>query len=144
MSHPPDPKRWPLHTRIFIGLAVGVVTGVGVNRLFGGDHPAVNWILSNITEPVGQLFLRVLLMTVVPLVFSSLVVGVAGLGDVRKLGRIGLKSFAYCAVISAISVIIGLVLVNTIKPGKRIDPTTAAGLQERYGADAQKKVEDAK
>jgi len=144
MSHPPDSKRWPLHTRIFIGLAVGVVTGVGVNRLFGGDHPAVNWTLSNITEPVGQLFLRVLLMTVVPLVFSSLVVGVAGLGDVRKLGRIGLKSFAYCAVISAISVIIGLVLVNTIKPGKRIDPTTAAGLQERYGADAQKKVEDAK
>jgi len=47
----------------------------------------VNWILSNVTEPIGQLFLRVLLMTVIPLVFSSLVVGVAGLGDVRKLGR---------------------------------------------------------
>ncbi len=72
----------------------------------------------------------------VPLVFSSLVVGIAGLGDVRKLGRIGVKSFAYCAVISAISVIIGLTLVNVIQPGKRIDPKTAAGLQERYGAAA--------
>src|SRR5688572_13469884 len=144
MSHPPDSKRWPLHTRIFIGLAAGVVAGVGVNRIFGGDHPAVNWTLSNVTEPIGQLFLRVLLMTVVPLVFSSLVIGVAGLGDIRKLGRVGLKSFAYCAVISAISVAIGLALVNTIKPGKRIDAVTAAGLQERYGADAQKRVEDAK
>jgi DAACS family dicarboxylate/amino acid:cation (Na+ or H+) symporter len=138
-----DRKR-PLHTRIFLGLTIGVVAGVGVNRLLGGEHAAVNWILSNVTEPVGQLFLRGLLMTVIPLVFSSLVVGVAGLGDVRKLGRIGLKSFGYCAVISAISVIIGLVLVNVIKPGKRIDPATAAALQERYGADAQKKVEEAK
>jgi DAACS family dicarboxylate/amino acid:cation (Na+ or H+) symporter len=134
----------PLHTRIFIGLAVGVVAGVGVNRVLGGEHPAVLWILSNVTEPIGQLFLRVLLMTVIPLVFSSLVVGVAGLGDVRKLGRIGLKSFAYCAVISAISVIIGLALVNVIKPGKRINAATAAGLQERYAADARKRVEDAK
>ncbi len=134
----------PLHTRIFIGLAIGVVGGIGVNRALGGEHPAVNWILSNITEPVGQLFLRVLLMTVVPLVFSSLVVGVAGLGDIRKLGRIGLKSFIYCAIISAISVLIGLGLVNAIQPGKRIAPETAAGLQQRYGADAAKRVEDAK
>ena len=49
----------PLHTRIFIGLAVGVIAGVGVNRLLGGGSGLVNWILSNITEPVGQLFLRV-------------------------------------------------------------------------------------
>jgi len=134
----------PLHRRIFIGLAIGVVAGVGVNRLLGGGHPVVHWILSNVTEPIGQLFLRVLLMTVIPLVFSSLVVGVAGLGDIRKLGRVGLKSFVYCAVISAISVLIGLGLVNTIKPGKRIDAATAAGLQQRYGADAQKRVEDTK
>ena len=60
----------PLHTKIFIGLAIGVATGVGVNRIWGGDHPVVNWVLGNVTEPVGQLFLRVLLMTVVPLVFS--------------------------------------------------------------------------
>jgi DAACS family dicarboxylate/amino acid:cation (Na+ or H+) symporter len=137
-------KKRPLHTRIFIGLATGVVAGVALNRILGGGHPAVNWMLANITEPVGQLFLRLLLMTVIPLVFSSLVVGVAGLGDLRKLGRIGVKSFAYCAVISLISVVIGITLVNVIKPGKRIDPTTAAGLQERYGADAQKKVEEAR
>ncbi|HWW74674.1 MAG TPA: dicarboxylate/amino acid:cation symporter, partial [Pyrinomonadaceae bacterium] len=70
----------------------------------------------------------------------SLVVGVAGIGDIRKLGRVGLKSFAYCIVISAISVVIGLTLANTIKPGKRIDPATAAALQQRYGDAATKQV----
>ncbi|MBA3768775.1 MAG: dicarboxylate/amino acid:cation symporter, partial [Acidobacteria bacterium] len=124
--------------------AVGVVAGVATNRIFGGDDPRVAWVVDSITGPLGQLFLRLLLMIVVPLVFSSLVVGVAGIGDVRKLGRVGLKSFAYCLVISAISVLIGLTLANTIKPGKRIDPATSAALQQRYSGDAAKTVEDAK
>ncbi|MBA2705640.1 MAG: dicarboxylate/amino acid:cation symporter [Blastocatellia bacterium] len=141
---PDKPKGWPLHTRILIGLAVGVVAGVAVNYKFGGDHPRVVWFIDNITQPIGQLFLRLLLMIVVPLVFSSLVVGVAGIGDIRKLGRVGLKSFAYCLVISAISVLIGLTLANTIKPGTRIDATTKAALEQRYGTDASKQVEAAK
>jgi DAACS family dicarboxylate/amino acid:cation (Na+ or H+) symporter len=141
---PDKPKGWPLHTRILIGLAVGVVAGVAVNYKFGGDHPRVVWVIDNITQPIGQLFLRLLLMIVVPLVFSSLVVGVAGIGDIRKLGRVGLKSFAYCLVISAISVLIGLTLANTIKPGTRIDATTKAALEQRYGTDASKQVEAAK
>jgi dicarboxylate/amino acid:cation (Na+ or H+) symporter, DAACS family len=140
---PDKPKGWPLHTRILIGLVVGVVTGVSVNTLMGGDNPRVVWVISNITEPVGQLFLRLLLMIVVPLVFSSLVVGVAGIGDIRKLGRVGLKSFAYTFVISAISVVIGLTLANTIRPGDRIAPETAAALQQRYGSDAAKQLEEA-
>jgi DAACS family dicarboxylate/amino acid:cation (Na+ or H+) symporter len=141
---PDRPKGMPLHTRILIGLAVGVVAGVAANRVFGGDDVRVAWVVDNITGPLGQLFLRLLLMIVVPLVFSSLIVGVAGIGDIRKLGRVGLKSFAYCLVISAISVVIGLTLANTIRPGKRIDPMTSAALQQRYSSDAAKTVEDAK
>src|SRR6185369_2897992 len=140
---PDKPKGIPLHTKILAGLALGVIAGVAVNRMFGGDHPKVVWVVDNITQPVGQLFLRLLLMIVVPLVFASLVVGVAGIGDIRKLGRVGLKSFGYCIVISAISVVIGLTLANTIKPGKRIDPATSAALQQRYAGDATKTVEDA-
>ncbi|HKP82866.1 MAG TPA: dicarboxylate/amino acid:cation symporter [Pyrinomonadaceae bacterium] len=140
---PDEPRGMALHTKILIGLAVGVIAGVAVNRILGGDHPTVVWIVDNITQPIGQLFLRLLLMIVVPLVFSSLVVGVAGIGDVRKLGRVGLKSFGYCLVISAISVVIGLTLANTIRPGKRIDPETAAALQQRYATDATKTVEAA-
>jgi DAACS family dicarboxylate/amino acid:cation (Na+ or H+) symporter len=141
---PDKPKGLPLHTKILIGLGIGVIAGVAVNELWGGDHPRVVWIVDNITQPVGQLFLRLLLMIVVPLVFASLVVGVAGIGDIRKLGRVGLKSFGYCLVISAISVVIGLTLANTIKPGKRIDPNTSLALQQRYATDATKTVEAAK
>jgi len=141
---PDQPKGIPLHTKILIGLALGVVAGISVNEFLGGDNPRVVWIVDNITQPVGQLFLRLLLMIVVPLVFSSLVVGIAGIGDIRKLGRVGLKSFGYCLVISAISAVIGLTLANTIKPGKRIDPNTSAALQERYATDASKNVEAAK
>jgi DAACS family dicarboxylate/amino acid:cation (Na+ or H+) symporter len=141
---PDKPKGLPLHTRILIGLAVGVIAGVVSNYILGGDHPRIGWVIDNITQPIGQLFLRLLLMIVVPLVFSSLVVGVAGIGDIRKLGRVGLKSFAYCLVISAISVVIGITLANTIKPGKKIDPATSQALQQRYATDATKSVEDAK
>jgi DAACS family dicarboxylate/amino acid:cation (Na+ or H+) symporter len=134
----------PLHRRILIGLLVGILSGLTVNAVLGGDHPQIAWVIRNITEPIGQLFLRLLLMTVIPLVFSSLVIGVAGIGDIRKLGRIGLKTFIYTILISAISVIIGITAVNLIKPGKRVDPTTEAALKERYGSDAMKRVEDTK
>lgn len=140
---PDKPKGLALHTRILIGLAVGVVAGVTVNRMVGGDNVWVVRIIDHVTNPVGQVFLRMLLMIVVPLVFSSLVVGVAGIGDIRKLGRVGLKSFAYCFVLSAISVVIGLTLANTIRPGDRIDPATKAALEQRYGSDASKQVEAA-
>src|SRR5262249_15606117 len=137
-----ESKGMPLHTRILIGLGAGVAAGVISNFAFGGESPQIAWIVCNITEPIGELFLRLLLMIVVPLVFSSLVVGVAGVGDIRKIGRVGLKSFVYTFVISAISVVIGISLANTIKPGKRINPETAQKLSERYGSDAVKRVED--
>ncbi|HEY0376277.1 MAG TPA: dicarboxylate/amino acid:cation symporter [Pyrinomonadaceae bacterium] len=141
---PDRPKGMPLHTRILIGLLVGVVAGITVNALFGGEHPRVTWVVTNITEPIGTLFLRLLLMIVVPLVFSSLVVGVAGIGDIRKLGRVGLKSFAYCLVISGISVAIGLTLANTIRPGERLDPDTKARLERRFSQGAAEEINKAK
>jgi DAACS family dicarboxylate/amino acid:cation (Na+ or H+) symporter len=151
---PDKPKGMPLHTRILIGLVVGVVVGIIVNYFFKVPspnqpgvmitNPNVEWVVTNITEPVGQLFLRLLLMIVVPLVFSSLVVGIAGIGDIRKLGRVGLKSFIYCLVISAISVAIGLTLANTIKPGTRVDPETRDKLEQRFGQSAQSEIENAK
>lgn len=145
---PDEPKGLALHTKILIGLIVGVVGGVIVNQIgkSGGEESVawIDWTIKNFTEPVGQLFLNLLLMIVVPLVFSSLVVGVAGIGDVRKLGRIGLKSFGYCLVISAISVVIGLSLANTLQPGKQISPEIKTQMEQRFGGDAAKRVEDQK
>jgi DAACS family dicarboxylate/amino acid:cation (Na+ or H+) symporter len=142
------PKGMALHTKILIGLLVGVVGGIAVNQIgksSGARFVAwTDWTIKNFTEPIGQLFLNLLLMIVVPLVFSSLVVGVAGIGDIRKLGRIGLKSFAYCLIISAISVVIGLGLANTIRPGERIDPVIAEQMKTQFAGDATKRVEDQK
>ena len=141
---PDTPKGMALHTKILIGLLVGVIGGIAINRAVGGDNANLVWFIKNFTEPVGQLFLNLLLMIVVPLVFSSLVVGVARIGDVRKLGRIGLKSFGYCLVISAISVVIGLGLANTIRPGERINAETKEQMTAQFGGDAAKRVEDQK
>ncbi len=137
-------KGLALHTKILLGLVTGAMLGLAANSLWGGGHSKVDWIVRQVTEPVGTLFLRLLLMIVVPLVFSSLVVGVAGVGDIRKLGRIGVKSFVYTFVISAISVLIGLGLANSIQPGRRLDPATAANLKARYGQDATRRVESLK
>lgn len=138
---PDKPKGIALHTKILIGLLVGVTGGLLANWMLGGNDPNLTWFVSNFTQPIGTLFLNLLLMIVVPLVFSSLVVGVAGIGDIRKLGRIGFKSFAYCIVISAISVVIGLVLANTIRPGEKISPEIAAQLKEKFSSGAKTSVE---
>jgi DAACS family dicarboxylate/amino acid:cation (Na+ or H+) symporter len=138
---PDKPRGMALHTKILIGLLIGVIGGLVANMTLGGSHENVTWTIANITQPIGTLFLNLLLMIVVPLVFSSLVVGVAGIGDIRKLGRIGLKSFAYCLIISAISVVIGLGLANTIRPGERIDPEVKAQLEQKYSSGAKTMTE---
>jgi DAACS family dicarboxylate/amino acid:cation (Na+ or H+) symporter len=132
-----------LHRRILLGLIVGAGAGVFVNSMWGGSNPAVESLVFNFTEPIGDLFLRLLLMMVIPLVFSSLVVGVAGMGDIRTLGRVGLKCLVYTIVISAISVGIGVGLANIVRPGQRVAPETAKALLDRYGADANRRVQAA-
>ena len=138
---PDAPRGRPLHTRILIGLAVGAAAGVAANLVLGPDHAGLGAFVRHVTEPIGQLFLRLMLMVVVPLVFSSLVVGVAGMGDVRRIGRVGLKTVAYTVVVSAISVAIGLLVVNTLRPGERVSPETAAGIEARYGQAAEAQVQ---
>lgn len=137
---PDKPKGIPLHTKILIGLIFGVVAGLIVNWTLGGEDPRVVSIVENFSRPIGQLFLNLLLMIVVPLVFASLVVGVAGIGDIRKLGRIGAKSFGYTLIISAISVVIGLTLANTIEPGNQMDKGTQEALKAKYSSEAGERV----
>ncbi len=129
-------RRLPLHVRILLGLAIGAGTGGLARSVFGPDSARLNGIIGYLAEPAGQLFLRALLMTVVPLVTSSLIVGVAGIGDVRRLGRVGLKTLGYTLVISVISVLIGLTLANTVRPGTHLAPETRDRLLAQYGSAA--------
>lgn len=131
----------PLHTKILVGLVAGAVAGGAAGALLGEGSAVLDAIVDHVADPVGQLFLRLLLLLVVPLVFSSLAAGVAGLGDLRRIGRIGVKSLVYTVVFSGISVLLGLTLANTIRPGERISPEVSAKLAARFGGEAAKRVE---
>jgi len=121
-------RRLPLHTRMLIGFVIGLVAGLAVHFGAGGDAQWLQWLTRYVTQPIGQLFLRLLFMLVLPLLFSALVVGVAEMGDLRSLGRVGWKTLAYTVVVSSIAVVIGILLVNLFRPGAGIDPDIAARL----------------
>ncbi|MBC8120204.1 MAG: dicarboxylate/amino acid:cation symporter [Gemmatimonadaceae bacterium] len=120
-------REMPLHTKIFIGLFTGLVLGLLCEFFLPGDE-RVKWVVANIAYPVGQVFLRLIFMIVIPLIFTAIVLGVADLGDIKKIGRIGLKTLLFTVVITGISVLIGLGLVNTIKPGTGISPESRTAL----------------
>ncbi|HMH84273.1 MAG TPA: cation:dicarboxylase symporter family transporter, partial [Gemmatimonadales bacterium] len=139
-----------LHTKIIIGLLSGASVGIVANAFAKGAawlswtgitaeaaEPVVRWIGNNAAGPVGQIFLRMLLMTIVPLVFTSLTLGVAGLGDIRKIGRVGARTIAYFLVSTAISATIGLILVNAVRPGVGLDPALVQELLATYRSQAQ-------
>ena len=109
-------KPLPLHTQIFIGLFVGLIAGLAVN-FFAPQSEAVKWIASNVAYPIGQIFLRLIFMVIIPLIFSAIVLGVSDLGDV---GRIGLKTLLFTVVITGLGVVMGVILVNLFKPGEGI------------------------
>ncbi len=121
--------RIPLHARILIGAALGAILGGAAAGAFP-DAPALDFVLRNVARPAGQIFLRLLFMLVIPLVFSALVLGIADLGDLRKLGRIGMKTLAYTVVVSAIAVLLGVGLVNLLRPGDGLDPALQSRLSE--------------
>jgi DAACS family dicarboxylate/amino acid:cation (Na+ or H+) symporter len=125
-----------LHTKIILGLVLGAAAGVSVNA-FAEGAAWVRWIGDNVAGPVGQIFLRMLLMTVVPLVFASITLGVAGLGDLRKVGRVGGRTLAYFAMSTALSAVLGLALVNLVRPGEGLAPEVRDQLMATYRSDAE-------
>lgn len=135
-------KGFPRHTKILFGLLLGLVLGL-VAHAVGGGAPWVEWSVKNVAFPMGQLFLRLIFMIVVPLVFSSLVLGVLELGDVHRLGRVGLKTLAYTLFASGISVAVGITLVNFFKPGAGVDPSVRANLEGTFASQSQAAIENA-
>jgi dicarboxylate/amino acid:cation (Na+ or H+) symporter, DAACS family len=126
-------KGLPLHTKIFLGLLIGAILGAFAQRQFGVDNEALKDFIATYTRPVGQIFLRLIFMVVVPLLFSALVLGVAELGDLRKIGRVGLKSLLMTVLLSGIAVFIGLAAVNIFKPGVGVNEATRARLIASFG-----------
>lgn len=128
-----------LHTKILLGLALGAIAGI-LGRQFFGEAAWLAWIADNVANPVGQVFLRMLFMIVVPLIFGSVTLGVASLGDLKKIGRVGGKAFAFFFATTAAAATIGLTLMNVLAPGRQMDPVVRAGLMEKYGGAAADKL----
>jgi DAACS family dicarboxylate/amino acid:cation (Na+ or H+) symporter len=124
----------PLYLWMLLGFAAGLGGGLYVNL---NDLVVIPWVMELI-QAVGQIFLRLLFMLVIPLLFAALAVGVAEMGDLKSLGRVGFKTLAFTIMVSAIAVVIGLVMVNYFQPGAGVDPALAAQLLEdgRDGAAA--------
>jgi len=106
-------------------------------------NSTLQWLSENVADTVGQIFLRLILMVVVPLVFSALTLGVAGIGDVRRLGRLGIRTLVLTLVLSSISVGIGLAGVNLVNPGKGLPEDKQKLLQETYANDIDKALSQA-
>jgi DAACS family dicarboxylate/amino acid:cation (Na+ or H+) symporter len=132
----------PLHVKVLGGLTVGAVAGGAANVLWR-DAPWLVWAVDNVAQPAGQIFLRMLFMVVVPLVFTSLVLGVTGLGDVSRLGRLSARTFGLFLATTLAAGILGLVLVNIVGPGRSIDPVVREGLMQQFQGQAAERVQAA-
>jgi len=124
-----------LHWQIIIGLVLGLVYGV-VAASAGWTQFTSDWI-----APLGTIFLNLLQLIAVPLILASLIVGIASLGDLEKLSRIGGKTIGIYAVTTTIALVVGLGLVNTLRPGDAVPTEMQEQLQERYAGDVDESLE---
>ena len=129
-----------LHTKILLALLIGATAGILANMQLGGASPTVVWLNKYIAGPVGQIFLRLLFMIVMPLVFASIALGVAGLGDLRKVGRVGGKAIGYFFATTFLAATFGLIIVSLVKPGAGLPESVKTELMATYAADASSRI----
>jgi DAACS family dicarboxylate/amino acid:cation (Na+ or H+) symporter len=137
------PWKWPLANQILVGLLVGAVAGLIVEQTVtdAGTLAQLDWWLANVIKPVGSLFIRIIFMIVIPLIFAAIVLGIAEMGDVRELGKVGVKSVLFTLLLAGTSVLLGLVLVNVFSPGSHLSEATKSELTAKYGGAVATKVE---
>ena len=109
---------WQILTALVLGIIVGAV--------LHNQPDNREWLVTNVLSPAGDIFIHLIKMIVVPIVISSLIVGIAGVGDAKKLGRIGVKTILYFEVITTIAIVVGITLANVFQPGTGIDMSTLA------------------
>jgi Na+/H+-dicarboxylate symporter len=130
-----DRKGLALQWQMLIGFVLGLVLGL-IAYSTQRDAAWVDFVTTYVTTPIGQIFLRLLFMLVIPLLFSALVVGISEMGEIRSLKRVGLRTLAYTVIVSSIGVVVSLVAVNLLKPGAGVDRAAAAELLEQSAGRA--------
>lgn len=130
-------KKSPLHALILGALVLGALSGLAAQAFLpdGSKNVALKWFTANIADNVGSIFLAMIFMVVVPLLFSALALGIAEIGDVAKVGRVGVKALLITCLLSGIAVGLGLAAVNLVRPGEGIPAEKKAELQRQINAD---------
>jgi Na+/H+-dicarboxylate symporter len=134
---PVTPKKngLDLQWQILIGFIVGLVLGLFVYST-QRDAAWVEAVTTYVTGPIGQIFLRLIFMLVIPLIFSALVVGISEMGEIRSLKRVGLRTLAYTVIVSSIAVAISLATVNLLQPGAGVERAAADELLQQSSGRA--------
>ncbi|MBI1225353.1 MAG: cation:dicarboxylase symporter family transporter [Bacteroidetes bacterium] len=130
-------KKLALHWQILIGIAIGILFGL-LGAEMGWSSFIQDWI-----KPFGTIFINLLKMIAVPLIVTSLVTGVADLKDIRKLGKMGGRTFGIYVLTTAVAISVGLIVVNIIQPGHFIQPETREMMSTTFGASAADKIKAA-
>lgn len=127
-------KKIALHWKILIGMALGIVFGLAMSFVIGGSEFVGDYI-----KPFGTIFINLLKLIAIPLILASLIKGVSDLKDISKLSQMGGRTILTYISTTMVAVIIGLILVNSIQPGKSISLETRKELVEAYASDANQK-----
>ena len=117
-------KGLSLQWQMLAGFAIGLVAGL-IAYSFAREAAWVTFVTTYITGPIGQVFLRLLFMLVIPLLFSAFVVGISEMGEIKSLKRVGLRTLLYTVLVSAIAVAVSLATVNLLQPGAGVDKAAA-------------------
>ncbi|SEM50953.1 dicarboxylate/amino acid:cation (Na+ or H+) symporter, DAACS family [bacterium A37T11] len=131
-----------LHTKIFIGMIVGIGAGLLVKNL--QLEPTTLQSISSWVQPVGQIFMRMIFMMVIPLILAALILGIVEIGDMQKLGRMGGRLLIYTIIVSCISVVIGVTAVDLFKPGTHLSTQTRDYLVAEFKVNALQAEANAK
>ena len=107
--------KFPLAYQILTGLVLGIIVGAVFY-----ENPAIETYL----QPIGTIFINMIKMIVVPIIVSTLIVGVAGTGDFKQLGKLGGKTLIYFEIVTTIAIILGILVANVFEPGKGVDMST--------------------
>ena len=124
-------KKIPLHWKIIIGMILGIIFGFIMNTVDGGKGFVTDWI-----SPFGTIFINLLKLIAIPLILASLIKGISDLKDISKIKSMGLRTIIIYIGTTLVAIIIGLSIVNTVKPGAGMSEDTIAKIKMKYENDA--------
>ncbi len=120
-------KKLALHWKILIGMVFGIVFGFLMNSLEGGKDFVTDWI-----KPFGTIFINLLKLIAVPLILASLIKGISDLKDISKIKKMGMKTIVVYVLTTVVAIVIGLGIVNVVKPGEGMSADTIEKIKTKY------------